>query len=166
MPSAFWKVAVRWSAWRACSTLLCESMRAGICPAMMSVASSFSSSITGVLKASAIRFMSTVTCTAKGRRNRRLWRRLARAPEAVAGRPVGWPLPFGSAAPPKAGRAPEEARGPSSGATKGSACERAARRRARSTGRAPCCVCRCRGRPRGRAGAGRAGGPALASRGS
>ena len=25
--------------------------------------------------------------------NRRLWRRLARAPEAVAGRPVRWPLP-------------------------------------------------------------------------
>ena len=29
------------------------------------------------------------------RPNRRLWRRLARAAEAVAGRPVAWPLPLG-----------------------------------------------------------------------
>ena len=35
--------------------------------------------------------------------NRRLWRRLARAAEAVAGRPVGRPLP-GSAEPPRAAR--------------------------------------------------------------
>ena len=37
------------------------------------------------------------------RRNGRLWRRLARAPEAVAGRPVGRPLP-GSAELPRAAR--------------------------------------------------------------
>eukprot|EP00964_Phaeocystis_antarctica_P156935 scaffold126894_cov51-Phaeocystis_antarctica.AAC.2 len=30
----------------------------------------------------------------KGKENRRLRRRLARAPEAVAGRPVAWPLPW------------------------------------------------------------------------
>ena len=36
------------------------------------------------------------------RGNRRLWRRLARAPEALAGRPVGWSLPWESAEPARA----------------------------------------------------------------
>jgi len=38
------------------------------------------------------------------RRNRRLWRRRARAPEAVEGRPVGRPLPAESAEPARAAR--------------------------------------------------------------
>eukprot|EP00964_Phaeocystis_antarctica_P018366 scaffold10146_cov70-Phaeocystis_antarctica.AAC.1 len=57
-----------------------------------------------------------------GRRwNRRLWRRLARAPEAVAGRSVGRPLP-GSAELPWSRKArPEEAQAPSWGSAKGCA---------------------------------------------
>ena len=42
--------------------------------------------------------------------NRRLWRRLARAPEAVAGRSVGWPLPGSAELPRAAGRVPRRPR--------------------------------------------------------
>ena len=59
-----------------------------------------------------------------GRRwNRRLWRRLARAPEAVAGRSVGRPLPGSAELPRTARRAlrrrRRRAQAPSAGATKG-----------------------------------------------
>ena len=54
--------------------------------------------------------------------NRRLWRRLARAPEAVARHPEGRPLPGSAELPGAARRTPtEEAQEPSWGAAEGGA---------------------------------------------
>ena len=51
--------------------------------------------------------------------NLRLWRRLARAPEAVAGRPVGWSLPWERRASQSCQARPQEAREPTSVTAKG-----------------------------------------------
>eukprot|EP00964_Phaeocystis_antarctica_P011898 scaffold6564_cov30-Phaeocystis_antarctica.AAC.2 len=55
----------------------------------------------------------------EGGGNRRLWRRLARAPGALGGRPVGRSLPWECRAAQSFQARPEEAREPTSGTAKG-----------------------------------------------